>query len=82
MIKLYGIGLSNYYNMVKLSLTEKGLDFEEVMAEPSQEADYTSVMQKVIQQLILLPGLNACVVLMYCIPWAGMRLGYLQNNMP
>ena len=23
MIKLYGIGLSNYYNMVKLSLTEK-----------------------------------------------------------
>ena len=42
MIKLYGIGLSNYYNMVKLSLTEKGLDFEEVMAEPSQEADYTS----------------------------------------
>ena len=42
MIKLYGIGLSNYYNMVKLSLTEKGLDFEEVMAEPSQESDYTS----------------------------------------
>ncbi len=42
MIKLYGIGLSNYYNMVKLSLTEKGMDFEEVMAEPSQEADYTS----------------------------------------
>ena len=29
MIKLHGIGLSNYYNMVKLVLTEKGLDFEE-----------------------------------------------------
>ena len=42
MIKLHGVGLSNYYNMVKLSLTEKGLDFEEVMVEPSQEAGYKS----------------------------------------
>jgi glutathione S-transferase len=42
MIKLYGVGLSNYYNMVKLTLTEKGLDFEEVDNAPSQEADYKS----------------------------------------
>ena len=40
MIKLHGIGLSNYYNMVKLVLTEKGLDFEEVKSAPSQEEGY------------------------------------------
>ena len=40
MIKLHGIGLSNYYNMVKLVLTEKGLDFEEVKSVPSQEESY------------------------------------------
>ncbi len=40
MIKLHGVGLSNYYNMVKLSLTEKGLEFEEVESAPSQESDY------------------------------------------
>jgi glutathione S-transferase len=42
MIKLHGVGLSNYYNMVKLSLTEKGVDFEEVEAAPSQEAAFKS----------------------------------------
>ena len=40
MVKLYGFPVSNYYNMVKFSLMEKGLDFEEVMTKPSQEADY------------------------------------------
>ena len=30
MLKLYGFSVSNYYNMVKLSLLEKGLPFEEV----------------------------------------------------
>ncbi|WP_085716243.1 glutathione S-transferase family protein [Pseudomonas sp. B28(2017)] len=30
MIKLYGFSVSNYYNMVKLALLEKGLLFEEV----------------------------------------------------
>lgn len=30
MLKLYGFCVSNYYNMVKLSLLEKGLPFEEV----------------------------------------------------
>jgi glutathione S-transferase len=30
MIKLYGFAVSNYYNMVKLALLEKGLPFEEV----------------------------------------------------
>lgn len=40
MYKLYGFPVSNYYNMVKLALLEKGLAFEEVEARPSQEADY------------------------------------------
>jgi glutathione S-transferase len=30
MLKLYGFSVSNYYNMVKLALLEKGLAFEEV----------------------------------------------------
>ena len=30
MLKLYGFAVSNYYNMVKLALLEKGLCFEEV----------------------------------------------------
>lgn len=30
MLKLYGFSVSNYYNMVKLALLEKGLSFEEV----------------------------------------------------
>lgn len=42
MIKLYGFAVSNYYNMVKFALLEKGIAFEEVAAAPSQEADYTS----------------------------------------
>ena len=40
MIKLYGFALSNYYNMVKMALLEKGIEFEEVQTRPNQEADY------------------------------------------
>jgi glutathione S-transferase len=40
MLKLHGFPLSNYYNMVKAGLIEKGLDFEEVPAPPSQEPDF------------------------------------------
>jgi len=40
MIKLHGFQVSNYYNMVKFALLEKGLDFEEVQVMPSQEADF------------------------------------------
>lgn len=42
MLKIYGFPLSNYYNMVKVALIEKGLDFEEVLVKPSQEADFLS----------------------------------------
>lgn len=39
-LKLLGVPLSNYYNMVKHALMHKGLEFEEVMTRPSQEADF------------------------------------------
>ncbi|MFI8481987.1 glutathione S-transferase family protein [Pseudomonas sp. NPDC078700] len=36
MLKLYGFAVSNYYNMVKFALLEKGMAFEEVMFHPDQ----------------------------------------------
>ena len=39
-IKLYGMPLSNYYNMAKTVLLEKGMDFEEVLILPNQESDF------------------------------------------
>lgn len=42
MIKLYGFAISNYYNMVKMTLEEKGIAYQEVSAMPSQENDYTA----------------------------------------
>lgn len=38
MIKLYGTPISPYYNKVKLALMEKGVNFEEVLTAPSQDA--------------------------------------------
>ncbi|MFT4560930.1 MAG: glutathione S-transferase [Gammaproteobacteria bacterium] len=40
MIKLHGIPVSNYYNMVKLAMLEKGIDFEEVADPASQDESY------------------------------------------
>ena len=40
MLKLHGFPLSNYYNMVKIALLEKGIEFELVDAHPSQDDDY------------------------------------------
>ncbi len=42
MLKLHGAPLSNYYNMAKTALLEKGIDFEEVLTPPSQDASYLS----------------------------------------
>lgn len=39
MIKLYGFPLSNYFNMVKMALLEKGLDYEYVEVQTSQDED-------------------------------------------
>ena len=35
-IKLHGMTYSNYYNMVKAIMIEKGMDFEEVHVLPNQ----------------------------------------------
>lgn len=40
MLKLHGAALSNYYNMAKTALLEKGIAFEEVLTPPSQEPTY------------------------------------------
>ena len=39
MIKLYGLKMSNYYSLTKALLIEKGLEFEEVKAPPTQKED-------------------------------------------
>jgi glutathione S-transferase len=39
-LKLYGFTVSNYFNMVKMALLEKGIDFEFVDTKPTQEGDY------------------------------------------
>ena len=43
MLKLYGFSVSNYYNMVKLALLEKGLPFEEVLFFSGQTSDVFAV---------------------------------------
>ena len=49
MLKLYGFAVSNYYNMVKLALLEKGQPFEEVLffAGQTPEALFISPCGKV-----------------------------------
>ena len=39
MLKLHGFPISNYYNVVKHALLIKGVEFEEVLAPPSQEPE-------------------------------------------
>ncbi|XMB49107.1 glutathione S-transferase [Pseudomonas fluorescens] len=43
MLKLYGFSVSNYYNMVKLALLEKGLPFEEVPFYAGQTPEVLAV---------------------------------------
>ncbi len=40
MIQLYGFPMSNYFNVVKAVLLEKGIEFEHVAARPAQDGDY------------------------------------------
>ncbi|MFP6806655.1 MAG: glutathione S-transferase family protein [Pseudomonadales bacterium] len=39
MIQLYGLRMSNYYSLTKALMIEKGVEFEEVKAPPTQEED-------------------------------------------
>jgi glutathione S-transferase len=43
MLKLHGISVSNYTNMVKQCLLEKGIEFEQLAARPSQEVDFLTI---------------------------------------
>lgn len=43
MLKLYGFAVSNYYNMVKLVLLEKGLEFETVNVFGKQDEAFKAV---------------------------------------
>ncbi|WLI12824.1 MULTISPECIES: glutathione S-transferase [Pseudomonas] len=43
MLKLYGFCVSNYYNMVKLALLEKGLPFEEVPFYPGTSPEALAI---------------------------------------
>ena len=40
MLKLHGFSVSNYTNMVKQCLLEKGIEFEQIDARPSQEGEF------------------------------------------
>ena len=40
MIKLYGFRVSNYYNMLRWAMLEKGIEFEEVHTMPNQDPEY------------------------------------------
>lgn len=40
MLKLYGFDVSNYFNMIKLALAHKGLDYEVVTVYPNQEPEF------------------------------------------
>ncbi len=42
MIKLHGMPLSNYYNVVKAIMLEKEIPFDEVNVKPNQESEYLS----------------------------------------
>lgn len=39
-LKLYGMTYSNYYNMIKAVMIEKGMTFEEIHVLPNQEPDF------------------------------------------
>jgi glutathione S-transferase len=42
-LKLHGISISNYANMVKQCLIEKGIEFEQLNARPSQDDDFLAM---------------------------------------
>ena len=40
MIKIYGYSVSNYFNQVEFALLEKGIDFESIDTQPSQDDEF------------------------------------------
>ena len=43
MIRLHGFNVSNYFNMVKLALMEKGVEFEVNNVHPSQDVSFLAI---------------------------------------
>ncbi|MGB3726241.1 MAG: glutathione S-transferase [Glaciecola sp.] len=43
MLKLYGFDVSNYYNMLKLALALKGIEYEAVITYPNQTPEYLAI---------------------------------------
>ena len=43
MLKLYGFDVSNYYNMIKLAMSLKGVEFEAVHTYPNQSEEYLAI---------------------------------------
>ena len=43
MLKLHGFAVSNYYNLVKAAMLEKGVEFEEVRVYPSADPEFLRI---------------------------------------
>ena len=43
MLKLYGFDVSNYYNMLKLAMAIKGIEYEAVTTYPNQSPEYLAI---------------------------------------
>jgi glutathione S-transferase len=43
MLKLYGFDVSNYYNMIKLAMAIKGIEYEAVITYPNQTPEYLTI---------------------------------------
>lgn len=43
MLKLYGFDVSNYYNMIKLALALKGIEYEALITYPNQTPEYLAI---------------------------------------
>jgi glutathione S-transferase len=43
MLKLYGFDVSNYYNMIKLAMALKGIEYEAVTTYPNQTPEYLAI---------------------------------------
>lgn len=43
MLTLYGFDVSNYYNMIKLAMALKGIEYKTVMTYPNQSPEYLAI---------------------------------------
>ena len=74
MIKLYGFRVSNYYNMLRWALLEKGIEFEEIHSMPSQEPEFLSKSPMGKVPSIEVDGTYICET--------GVILDYLEDAFP